>query len=112
MSHSFQTDIVPLFKDNSGGDNNRLSMKNNSSFYYDDKGEQKSVKDIQGRTFDGITYSGGAFDLYKHADVKSRAYRILLEVAAGNMPPHNPWGLDKVRTFAKWVDADCPETWD
>ncbi|MDD5299331.1 MAG: hypothetical protein PHD65_02435 [Gallionella sp.] len=45
------------------------------------------------------------FDLGDINQVKAKSQKILLEVAAGNMPQGGPaWGINRVRNFARWMD--------
>lgn len=90
---SFDSDIKPLFYCDVGG----LPL---------DTYQQQMLQVFK----DGADVG---FDLFDYQSVKDRAAVILLEVAAGKMPRGFPgWEVHKIRTFALWVDAGCPENWN
>jgi hypothetical protein len=40
--------------------------------------------------------------------VPANAQSVYKEVAAGTMPPDDPWPPDRVSLFKKWMDAGLP----
>jgi hypothetical protein len=40
--------------------------------------------------------------------VPANAQSVYREVAAGTMPPDEPWPPERVSLFKEWMDAGCP----
>ena len=45
------------------------------------------------------------FDLWKYADVKQWADKILSQVQSGDMPPDGAWPQNDIEVFKQWIDG-------
>ena len=46
-----------------------------------------------------------AFDLWSHADVKTRAKDILARLQNGSMPCDGAWPAARIEVFRRWTDT-------